>query len=169
MASWAVDISSRASSCRCRSVMNRYHFLTLWHRPTLSNDSAEPFAVIVELREDAHHELFGILKSLSGDDPDSVSGTVLANLPEILTERILAVAKHVDRNHTIVEALRSELTWNIYAEGPEHIDCETPLRQTALRLFGERVDAERQALTRFRKEHIEPRSSVSTHHTIELP
>ena len=84
------------SDCECGfiSAMNRYHFLTLWHRPTLSNDSAEPFAVIVELREDAHHELFGILKSLSGDDPTSVGGHVLANLPEILTERILAIAKY---------------------------------------------------------------------------
>src|SRR5437660_7693774 len=95
--------------------MNRYRYLTLWHQQNLSEGNGEPFAVLVEIDADDYREVFGILKQLKGD-PDSVSGQVLMKLPEILTERLAAAARRTRRDQSILEALRSELTWNIYSE-----------------------------------------------------
>jgi hypothetical protein len=148
-------------------MVTRYHYLTLWYQPTLAEGSAEPFAVLVESHADEHREIFGILKHLAGDS-ESVTGQVLANLPQVLTERIYAAAERTDG--LIIDTLRSELAWNIYADKPEAVDREqTTLRKVAYGLFAERVDVDRAQLSRFRKQHIDqPGDTFETQYTIGL-
>jgi len=147
--------------------MTRYHYLTLWYQPTLAESKAAPFAVLVESHADEHREVFGILKRLPGDS-ESVTGQVLANLPEILTDRIYAAAKRT--NGLIIDVLRSELAWNIYADALETVDREhTTLRKVAYGLFAERVDVDRVQLTRLRQQHIDqPGDSFGTQYVIDL-
>lgn len=148
-------------------MVTRYHYLTLWYQPTLAESRAEPFAVLVESHTDGRREVFGILKRLSGDS-ESVAGQVLANLPDVLTDRIYAAAERT--SGLIIDTLRSELAWNIYADVPEAIDREhTTLRQVAYGLFAERVDVDRVQLTRFRRQHIDqPGDTFGTQYVIDL-
>ena len=141
----------------------RYTYTTLWYQPALGVSTAEPFAVFVESHTDTVREVFGILKRLPSDE-STVTGHVLANLPEILTERLYAAA---ERGGMILDVLREELAWNIYADTLAQTDSDLPLRHVAYSLFAQYVDVDRVELTRFQREHIDG-AAVGTQYTIDL-
>lgn len=146
----------------------RYKHITLWYQPTLAASAAEPFAVLVESQVDSFREVFGILKRLPGDE-NSVTGHVLANLPDILTERLYAAADRATGNRGILDVLREELAWNIFADAVECTDSDMTLRQVAYGLFAGNVDVDRAVLTKFRNEHVDhPGAAVGTQYTIDL-
>jgi hypothetical protein len=150
-------------------MLTRYRSLTLWYQPTFAESEAQPFGVLIETRTHGYREVFGILKSLPSDTA-SVTGQVLANLPAILTERIYAAAERSRGDQSILDVLRTELAWNVYAEAPEDLNAEETLRQVGYRLFAERVDCNGDQLANLTQEHIDdlPAHAVGTQYTIDL-
>lgn len=115
-------------------MLTRYHFTTLWLHESLGDQTAVPFAVLVESKR----YVYCIGLYLEGDE--TVTGQVLRNFPAILQERVSHAASTVGGTGLALEVLRREFAWNIRAESISWRLSFAAIETFAHKLFVERVE-----------------------------
>lgn len=129
--------------------MTRYASTVLWYQDTMAS-TAEPFAAVVEQREDDRVEIFCVWKQLDAVDP--ITKETLAKFPEVLHGYFReAISKGV----RVVDTMASSLRWNIYASPPEVKAIwwqPPPLTEYGFQVFETHVDADKESVRKARDE-----------------
>ena len=98
-------------------MISRYRYLTLWHQPSRSRGTAAPFAVVVEARDGRCRKVISIGRYLAGDE-ETVTGQLMKNFPDVLLERLNNAIDVATDKQTVVDLLRTEFSWNVFAKKP---------------------------------------------------
>ena len=133
--------------------MNQYRYLVLWYQPRLDEDTAEPFAVVVEKKDLDERCIFCIGKHLRGDEA-TIGGTLVINFKDVLVERLGSAGELCSDRDWVLDKLRAEFSGNIYALGPEQKPSAQSLPMVAYELFALHVDLPAEALVRLRRDIV---------------